>query len=207
MRVGDVRERELDVRLVAATNRDLEAEVKTGRFRLDLFYRLGAARVVLPPLRERQRELPILARRFLEEACARAARPPMAISPAAMHRLMRHPWPGNVRELKNAMEYVATTASEPLLWPWDLPDYLSEEAPDPAAAPAPEEAVAQAAPPPRFRPVQEELQELERRRMLEALAATDGVHRRAAELIGMPKRTWINKFKLYRLGDQEPGDP
>src|SRR5262249_34590819 len=106
-RVGDVREREVDIRFVAATNRDLEADVTEGRFRRDLFFRLSAATLHLPPLRERPRELALLATAFLDDACRHAGRTAMRISDEAMAVLLAHSWPGNVRELKNLMQYVA----------------------------------------------------------------------------------------------------
>ena len=109
-RLGDTRERAVDIRLVAATNRDLEAEVQKGTFRRDLYFRLSAAKVALPPLRERPRELPVLARRFLDEACARLGFPGRQWSAAALRRLSAHAWPGNVRELKNVVEYLAAGA-------------------------------------------------------------------------------------------------
>ncbi|HRI54457.1 MAG TPA: sigma 54-interacting transcriptional regulator, partial [Pseudomonadota bacterium] len=106
-RVGEVREREVNVRVVAATHRDLQEEIKARRFREDLYFRLGAATVFLPPLRERPREVALLALRFLASACARCARPPMTLTPAVLQALAAYKWPGNVRELKNLMEYLA----------------------------------------------------------------------------------------------------
>jgi len=114
-RVGDVREREVNVRIVAATNRDLEEDVAAGRFRQDLYFRLSAATLHIPPLRERPRELPLLAEAFLAEACARNSRSQMTIAPEAMEELLKYPWPGNVRELKNLMRYVAAAHPETVL--------------------------------------------------------------------------------------------
>ncbi|KAB2891242.1 MAG: FHA domain-containing protein, partial [Kofleriaceae bacterium] len=114
-RVGETRERESDVRIVAATHRDLEADVESGRFRQDLYFRLCGAVLHVPPLRERPRELPHLARSFLADACKRAERDPMTISDEAMELLLAHGWPGNVRELKNLMEYAAAAHPEAVL--------------------------------------------------------------------------------------------
>src|SRR5213075_1866302 len=86
--------------------------VEAGRFRRDLFFRLGAAQIVLPPLRDRPRDLALLAGRLLDEACARLGRPRLSLSVAAMQALFAHRWPGNVRELKNAMDYAATAADD-----------------------------------------------------------------------------------------------
>jgi two-component system, NtrC family, response regulator AtoC len=96
-----VRERTIDVRVVTATNRDLADEVRAGRFRQDLYYRLGAAVLQLPPLRRRPLEIPLLAKRFLEQARAELRRPPATLLGGAIERLGAHRWPGNVRELKN----------------------------------------------------------------------------------------------------------
>jgi DNA-binding NtrC family response regulator len=194
-RVGSVAEREIDIRVVAATHRDLVAESDAGRFRRDLFFRLGGATVVLPPLRERPREIALLARTFADEACGKARRPLARIAAGAMRALSAYAWPGNVRELKNVIEFVVATLGEDdeLIEPWHLPPQVTGAAP-PAA---PSEKPAPAGP--SFRPVAEELRELERRRMREALAAADGVQKRAAELIGMPLRTFHLKIKQYGL--------
>src|SRR5262249_39849610 len=104
-RIGDVREREVDVRIVAATNRNLEADVLAGRFRRDLYFRLSAATLYLPPLRQRPHELPLLATAFLDDACRSNHRAAIRISDGAMAVLRAHSWPGNVRELKNLMQY------------------------------------------------------------------------------------------------------
>jgi DNA-binding NtrC family response regulator len=201
-RLGSLKELDLDVRLVAATNRDLAAEVKAGRFREDLYFRLSGAKVVLPPLRDRPRELALLARHFLERACT--GRPAPMLSTATLATLARHRWPGNVRELKNEMEYVAATVSEPVVEPWHLSERLTAvptEGTPPAGTPNPDPPAAGAAPQP-LRPIADELRELERRRMIEALAAANGVQKRAAELIGMPIRTFTMKYKQYCLGDK-----
>ncbi|MBL9003283.1 MAG: sigma 54-interacting transcriptional regulator [Myxococcales bacterium] len=130
VRVGDTRERPVDIRIVAATNRHLDAEVKSGRFRQDLYFRLASAVIVLPPLRERPRELPILARAFLAQASAKLGREPLLLAPAALERLLRYAWPGNVRELRNAMDYAAAVVSEPIVETEHLPPaILSATAP------------------------------------------------------------------------------
>jgi len=199
-RLGDVREREVDFRVVAATNRDLGAEVAAGRFRQDLLFRLSAAVIELPPLRHRPREISILARVFLAAAGARAGRPPLELSEAALQALGAYPFPGNVRELKNAMEYAAATEEGGVVEPWSLPDRIAGRASTPPAA-------GSAAPPApatrRFRPIAEELRELERARMGEALEASGGVQTRAAELLGMPIRTFGFKLKQYGLSPRE----
>jgi DNA-binding NtrC family response regulator len=199
-RLGGLKEHAIDIRVVAATNRDLEAEVRAGRFREDLYFRLGAAKVNLPPLRARPRDLALLARLFLDEARRAAEQAPMSLSAAAMEALTSYRWPGNVRELKNEMRVVAATVSDTVVEPWHLPERICA-APPAAAAVAVSAIVAEdaAGAPARFRPIADELRELERRRMDEALAATGGVQTRAAELIGMPIRTFSMKLRQYGL--------
>ena len=211
IRVGDVREREIDIRLVAATNRNLADEVKAGRFRQDLFFRLSAATLWLPPLRDRRRELAILAQTLLADACKQANRAPMTISDDAMQRLATYEWPGNVRELKNVMDYVAAAFTEPVLQAWHLSRSLSgtPELDDddesqggrkrartstPVAVP-----IVPTEPPAKFRPIEDEIKELERQRMIEALAAAGGNQTRAAELIAMPLRTFQAKLRFYAI--------
>ena len=203
-RVGGHGEHAIDLRIVAATNRDLAEEVKAGRFRQDLLFRIGGATVWLPPLRDRRREIPILAQRFLADACLRAGRDAMAISVEAMQLLLDFPWPGNVRELRNVMEYVAAAHDEPTVAAWHLVERLgSEGRPNPgrsASDTAPARDAAIPLPPPGdFMPIEDELRELERTRMGEALAAVDGNQTAAAYLIKMPLRTFQAKAKVYGL--------
>jgi two-component system response regulator AtoC len=108
-RVGGVQSRQLDLRIVAATNRDVVAEVAAGRFRSDLLFRLKGSTIVVPPLRERL-DIPGLAGDLLDAACARRNRAPLTISSAALFAVLRYTWPGNVRELKHAMEWAALAA-------------------------------------------------------------------------------------------------
>jgi len=197
-RVGDVREREVDLRVVAATNRALDDEVKAGRFRQDLYFRLGAATVVLPPLRDRRREIPIMARRFLADACALAGREPPELSAATLQKLAVYGWPGNVRELRNVIEYVAATVDDDRIEPWHLPDKVAGV--EVTAAVEAAAAIGGLAPAGKsFRPLADELRALERARMIESLEAAGGVQRRAAELIGMPLRTFVMKVKQYGI--------
>jgi DNA-binding NtrC family response regulator len=213
-RLGDSREREVDLRIVSATNRVLEDEVKAGRFREDLYFRLRGAQVVLPPLRDRPQELPLLASVFLKEACSRYGRSAPHLSAAVMEVLSTHAWRGNVRELKAAMDYVATMSIGPIVEPSHLPDTLYR-----AFSSAPELTAAQGSaavgasspvssmPSERrtFRPLAEEVHELERQRILEALEATGGVQTRAAQLIGMPLRTFAFKLKRYKISWRREG--
>ena len=194
-RIGDSKERDVDIRLISATNRNLAAEVTAGRFREDLLFRLDGARLTIPPLRHRARELPILARAFLESACARGGRRPMTIAPDAMSELLQHGWPGNVRELRNLMDFVAVSVEGPVVEAWHVRDRLTTKASIPPRAPTQEAP----GPAPRGKPLQEEIRELERRRIVEAMEASQNVQTRAAELLGMPVRTLYSKLRQHGL--------
>ena len=170
-------------------------EVSAGRFRKDLFFRLGAARLTLPPLRDRRRELPVLVRALLAEACTRLQREPMEVAAEAMIRLSAYGWPGNVRELRNLMEFVAATVDGSVLLPWHVEEQLRDNNKS-GTAELPTVT-------PQFRPIEEELRELEKQRMAAALSAAKGVHVRAAELISMPIRTFTSKLKQYELSTRK----
>ena len=200
-RVGAVGERPIDVRVVAATNRDLRAEAAAGRFREDLYYRLSGATVTLPPLRERTRELPLLVRELLAAACARLGRDPVEVTPAAMQALAAYRWPGNIRELRNAMDYAAAAVDADAVDGWHLPPAIVGEPEPRPGAPAPSTDTPSEGPRSAegFRPIADELRALERKRMLQALRLADGVQTRAAELLRMPRRTFVAKMREYGL--------
>jgi transcriptional regulator with GAF, ATPase, and Fis domain len=214
-RIGDLKPRAIDVRIVSATNRNLAAEIESGRFRQDLYFRLAAAQVVIPPLRDRPRDLAVLVQRLFAAACARLGRRPLPFTIAATQALFLHRWPGNVRELKNTLDYAAAAAPDSAVEidTWHLPPALARTQRAPSRDDAPSEAAR--APPVatttpggtpmgcRFRPIDDELRELERDRMVAALAAAHGVQNRAAELIGMPLRTFVTKLKRYSIATSE----
>ncbi|MBI2876998.1 MAG: sigma-54-dependent Fis family transcriptional regulator, partial [Candidatus Tectomicrobia bacterium] len=112
----------LNVRILSATNRDLPREVAQERFREDLFYRLNVVQVALPPLRDRQEDIPLLAQHFLALFSQAGRKSPSAISPEAMERLVRYPWPGNIRELQNAVERAVSVCEGSTIRPQDLPE-------------------------------------------------------------------------------------
>jgi DNA-binding NtrC family response regulator len=207
LRLGGKHERTVDVRVVATTSSDLACGVAAGRFRRDLFDRLTASSVTLPPLRARRDEIALLAQHFLAAARGHDGGAPVAIGPAALAQLAAHPWTGNVRELEHTMAYAAALVDGGWVEPWHLPEAMVRGT---APAPAEPEALPSAEPvefvrpADSFRPIAEELQALERRRMTEALRATGGVQRRAAELIGMPVRTFTFKLTQYGLRDGAP---
>ncbi|HVB34095.1 MAG TPA: sigma-54 dependent transcriptional regulator [Patescibacteria group bacterium] len=175
----------VDIRVVAATNRDLGREVEKGRFRQDLFYRLNVVPIRVPPLRERKSDIPLIANHFLER-WSRDERPTPVFSEDAMARLVAYDWPGNVRELENAVSRAAELNSGSLLSVGDLPTNL--QSPAPARLPLDDEQIT--------------LAELERRAIFRALAKTRGDKMAAARLLGIGKTTLYRKLKQY--GDGEP---
>jgi DNA-binding NtrC family response regulator len=238
IRVGETAPRIADLRIVAATHRDLQRDVDDGRFRRDLFFRLGAARLELPPLRDRPRDLALLARTLLDDACRQLGRPLLALSAAAAVALLRHDWPGNIRELRHAIDYAAAAAPDGAreIEIWHLPATLAAAArrtrdaglaPDPRDPPGstpddpradppahpgsiPEQSEAAGSEATReiaggFRPIADEVRELERMRMIAALRTTAGVQNRAAALIEMPLRTFVTKVKRYAITPSDWG--
>jgi DNA-binding NtrC family response regulator len=214
-RVGSLRERTTDVRIIAATNRPLEQEIAAGRFRQDLYFRLNTASIPLPPLRDHPLDIPVLARHFLHRACEKEGRPPLRLGDDAVRRLALHGWPGNVRELRNLMDYVAATCPRDVVRAKDFPENVAQSIapwfqPPAESSPPPKQSL-QPPPVPRvetpsqddFPNIYEEIEQLERTRIRQALEATEGVRVRAAALIGMPLRTFVSKMKRYGL-DQIP---
>ncbi|MFO0745538.1 MAG: sigma 54-interacting transcriptional regulator [Myxococcota bacterium] len=210
-RVGETKDRRVEFRIVAATHRDIESAVQAGAFREDLWFRLAGAIVRVPPLRERPRDLVVLARRFLGEL-RDDGRGRLTLAPDALLALARHTWPGNVRELRHAIEYAATSTPTGVVTAADLPQRIRGSAPPPRAPerprlpatdPVPATATSGAAaegPAAPGRTLAEEVRDLEVRRIREALAETRGNQTRAAELLGVPRRTFIEKLKRYELG-------
>lgn len=212
-RVGSLRERTTNVRIVAATNRPLEDEIRAGRFRQDLYFRLNTATVTVPPLRDRPLDLPVLARTFLQEGCSRERRPAMALSSDAIQRIALHDWPGNIRELRNLMDFLAATVQQDIVEAKDLPPTVAANAAPwmlpksqpPSQTPRPSTVTPRPQGSKRqFRKLQDEIRELEVLRIREALEEAQGVRNRAAELIGMPLRTLVTKIKVYGLGPAPP---
>jgi len=112
-RLGSTKSQRVDVRLVAATNRDLEVEVGEGRFRCDLFYRLSVFPVRIPPLRERKGDIPLLVKHFLAHLQRKLAKPLQSVTARSMERLQSYSWPGNIRELQNVLERACVLATAP----------------------------------------------------------------------------------------------
>ena len=187
--VGDNRSQKVDVRVVAATARDLAQAVAAGQFREDLFWRLNVVAVRLPALRERPDDVETLARHFLQRfALLRPELPGLRFTPEALETLRAHRWPGNVRELMHAVERAVVLAEGSAIREEDLPDPV--RSPDPGLP----------GPPPDDLSVKRATRALEARLIQEALARTGGNRTRAAELLDLSYRALLYKIKEYGLG-------
>ena len=124
-RLGGTKRLPIDVRVVAATNKDLREEVRKGRFRQDLYFRLAVFPITIPPLRERKEDVPVLAKHFLKEFAEERKATPLTIDDEAMDSLLSYPWPGNVRELKNIMQQLCLLCDGPVVRKQDLPAFFS----------------------------------------------------------------------------------
>jgi len=185
-RVGGLSPRPIDVRFVAATNRDLKRATEDGSFRPDLYFRLNGISLSIPPLRERREEIGPLAVRFARRA-VREGEPPN-IADAAMALLKEHAWPGNVRELRNVVERAAVLSAGGTILPSHLPPEIAGESP----ASDDEGDGADAS-------LRNDMRSFERRRILDALDRCDGNQTRAAELLGMPRRTFVKRLDEYGI--------
>jgi transcriptional regulator with GAF, ATPase, and Fis domain len=203
-RVGATQAKRVDVRIVAATNRDLEKEVAEGRFREDLYYRLNVIPMHLPPLRERGRDVMLLAETFLERFCSKKERTILAITKPARDMLLAYTWPGNVRELENFMERMSILCEGPAITPDDLPPKIRSEV---GEAPVPQaEPVAAGFAWPRLQDMRDRelslkefLDAVEERLLLEALDEAEHVKNQAAEILGIKRTTLIEKLKKKGL--------
>jgi DNA-binding NtrC family response regulator len=184
--VGSTERRRIDVRIIAATNRDLEVGIKSGNFRQDLYFRLNVVQIKLPALRERKSDIPLLVTSFLDKFCdpQRTAR---TISEDAMRRLIAYDWPGNVRELENAIERAVALGSGPVVHVGDLPSNL--QYPTSERVPEKDELLP--------------LEELERRAILRTLRQTTGDKLAAARILGIGKTTLYRKLKQYHMEPAE----
>jgi DNA-binding NtrC family response regulator len=188
-RVGSTHPVPVDVRVVAATNRDLEREVEAGRFRVDLYYRIHVVPIALPPLRERREDIRLLAESFLARSRAEAGRGPSRLSPAASVALERYAWPGNVRELENAIERAVALADGPTIEVSDLPEEIqlagrTEALRDEVRA--------------GLLDLETAVTRFETQLIREALERTEGNQTRAAEQLGLTRR--VLKLKMDRYG-------
>ena len=178
----------VNVRVVAATNRDLERAVREGSFRQDLYYRLNVIRIAVPPLRERREDIPLLAAHVLR-AVATAGRPLRRLSPEALGALVAYGWPGNVREMENVLERVALGATGETLDVEDLPAVFRERPPATLEAPL-------------FDGLPS-LEQMEKRYLAHVLEVLKGNRTRAAEVLGIDRRTLYRMMERFGM-DGEP---
>ena len=189
-RVGGSRSLTVDVRIIAATNADLEEAVRARQFREDLYYRLHVVPIVLPPLRERKEDIPLLVGHFLQRFNAEN-RKALKISSAAMDLIVGYDWPGNVRELENCIERMVVMTRREVVAPEDVPLPISLHPPAPAPRVLFPETTAATLP--------KAVAEIERERLLEALRRSGGVQTRAAALLGITPRQLGYKLKKYHI--------
>ena len=186
--VGADRERKINVRVIAATNRDLETEVRENRFREDLYWRLNVIHLQVPPLRERPYDIPLLVEHFIGKVAGANHKPPPDITPETLAILTAYPFPGNVRELENIIERAIALARGSRLTPEDLPARVRTTG---ASATLLARAGADRL----------TLGELEREYILETLRHTNGNKSRAAEMLGLDRKTLYRKLDEYRAAD------
>lgn len=179
----------VDVRLIAATNRDPLEQVRTARMREDLYYRLNVLSIVVPALRERKDDIPLLANHFLDRFAERSGRPDLGLSPDAIEALQQHDWPGNVRELENAIERAVVMHPGPIIRASDV-SFECATAPGPSMAPEPQSPEDQGL---------TEMERIEKAALRRALAGAKGHVGRAAESLGVGRATFYRKLKRYGL--------
>jgi transcriptional regulator with PAS, ATPase and Fis domain len=183
MRVGGREEISSDLRVIAATNRELEREVREGRFRQDLYFRLAAFIIRLPPLRERPSEIDLFAELFARQFARRMNRPRFRLTPEAMSVLRAHDWPGNVRELRNAVEHAVVLAEDGVVTAQHLPDTVRSQPGAPTTSGG----------------MRGQVAETERRAIEDAMQAEDGNQTRAARRLGISRRALIYKLDKHGL--------
>jgi len=200
-RVGGTEDIRVDVRIIAATNKDLEEAVKEKRFREDLFYRLNVIQIKLPPLRDRKEDVQILANHFLQKYSQELSKPILKISPEALQILLNYEYPGNVRELQNIIERAVALESSQELTPHNLSSYLSEQPflrKGPIDIEIPNEGI----------DLEKMVEDLERSLLLKALDRTKGIKKKAAELLHINFRSMryrLEKYGLNHGADSELG--
>jgi len=182
IRVGETEARKVDIRILAATNKNLEEEVVQGNFRLDLLYRIKIARVTLPPLRDRREDIPLLVDAFVNEICVANGIDVPRIEREALSAMMLYRWPGNVRELRNAVEFALINSKESKLRLQDLP-------PEITAVKFRRAGMGTAG------------DESEKDRIIAALKSCGNRRDQAAELLGMSRATFYRRLKKYCLND------
>lgn len=193
-RVGGNRKIKLDVRVISATNADLEQDVREGRFREDLYYRLNVIPIELPPLRERREDIPLLVRHFLQKTCTVMGRELMSVTSEAMKALESYDWPGNVREMENVIERTVALTEGTSIGLADLPAAISKQAlPDEPGSQTLVKLTDEGIDMPGL------IADIERRLIREAMELAGGVKARAAALLGLNRTTLVEKIKRLDL--------
>jgi two-component system response regulator PilR (NtrC family) len=194
--IGSTAETDVDVRIIAATNKDFEKEIAEGRFREDLYYRLSVIPIQLPSLRERREDIPLLARHFLERFRKTMEKPVEGFSPEAMRKLEEYDWPGNVRELENTLERAVALESGPEISLRVLPDRVAgySAAGAPGSTPADAHGF-----PPEGLDFEKEIADAERRYLQAALVKANGVRTQAAEILKISYRSFRHYAKKHNL--------
>ena len=187
-RVGGEELLKVDVRVIAATNKDLLQEIEAGRFREDLYYRLNVVTLTVPSMADRKEDIPLLARHFMERFSQKNRKDIKGFSPHAMDQMLRYGWPGNVRELMNAVERAVVMSRSEYIQPEDLPLELQNLPPENAVDPSlkiPDEGVS--------------LEKMEKETILKTLASTSGNKSEAARRLGITRKTLRKKLKNYEV--------
>ncbi|HYQ80277.1 MAG TPA: sigma-54 dependent transcriptional regulator, partial [Anaeromyxobacteraceae bacterium] len=208
-RVGGVKTIRVDVRLIAATNRDLKALIADGRFREDLYYRLNVVPIALPPLRDRREDIPLLVQHFIEKYDRRLGKKVERLDEEALQVLVRYPWPGNIRELENLVERSVLFADGPVITEAQLPETLRERPPGavaPIAAVGPLGAIAAPSGASMKEIVRQAQAELERELITRALEETGGNVTRAAKRLQISRKSLQIKMKELGLRGTEERD-
>ncbi|HHD7533609.1 TPA: sigma 54-interacting transcriptional regulator, partial [Escherichia coli] len=193
-RIGGHQTIKVDIRIIAATNRDLQAMVKEGTFREDLFYRLNVIHLILPPLRDRREDISLLANHFLQKFSSENQRDIIDIDPMAMSLLTAWSWPGNIRELSNVIERAVVMNSGPIIFSEDLPPQIRQpvcNAGEAKTAPVGE------------RNLKEEIKRVEKRIIMEVLEQQEGNRTRTALMLGISRRALMYKLQEYGI---DPAD-
>jgi DNA-binding NtrC family response regulator len=184
-RVGGRSPMRVDVRVLAASNKDLETEIRKGNFREDLYYRLKVIQIHMPALREIREDIPVLANHFLAECCREAKREPLEFGPGVLDRLREAPWPGNVRQLHNEVKRVVACARRQMITVDELWDVPAQESQPTAHAPG--------------TTLKSAIERLERQMIAETLSATGGNQMQTAKALGLSRQGLLNKMGRYGL--------
>ncbi len=202
-RVGGTNDVTVDIRVIAASNREIEDEVKDGKFREDLFYRLNVIRIELPPLRERRDDIPLLARHFMDKYNKGLGKEVADISPDALELLMDYEYSGNVRELENIIERAVTLEATDMIQASSLPPAVTGHAGDRSAAFADYNGAGEKlAVPPEGVDLEKTVEEFEKAMIIDALKKTGGVKKKAAELLGLSFRSMRYKLSKYEISEE-----